>query len=153
VWSRDDRGEFILDIDTPTRKVVRYRRVVGAKTATLDGVALDFSQEPGFPDGMCDCGDGTVIVAYYNPELVVAGRAVRYSLATGMALEEWTTPGSPRVTCPVLVSRPEGVKLILTTATEGMPAVQREKCPNAGHLFIADTNLAACPPAEVIHLG
>ena len=153
VATRDARGLLVLDIDTPTRKVVRYRLEVGTKSAVPDGVALDLTGEPGFPDGMCDGGDGTVIVAFYNPDPIAAGRAVRYYLASGSAVEEWTTPGSPRVTCPALVQRPDGVKLILTTATEGMPADQREKCPNAGNLFIADTDLKACPPTEVVRLG
>jgi sugar lactone lactonase YvrE len=153
VFTRDARGPVLLDIDTPTRKVVRYRREVGVKTATPDGVVLDLASEPGFPDGMCDCGDGTVIVAFYNPDPIPAGRAVRYDLASADAIEEWTTPGSPRVTCPALVLRPDGVKLFLTTATEGMPADQREKCPEAGNLFIADTDFKSCPPIEVVRLG
>lgn len=152
VFTHDARGLVLLDIDTPTRKVAKYRREVGVKSATADGVALDLSGEPGFPDGMCDCGDGTVIVAFYNPDPIPAGRAVRYDLATGIAVEEWTTPGSPRVTCPALVQRPDGVKLILTTATEGMPADQRRMCPEAGNLFIADTDFKTCPPVEVVRL-
>ncbi len=148
----DDRGLILFDIDTPMRKVVRYRLDVTARTATPDGTALDLSNQVGFPDGMCDCGDGTVIVAFYNPEFAEAGRAVRFNLSTGEAVEEWTTPGSPRVTCPLLVKRPEGVKLLLTTATEGMSAEMRMKCPTAGCLFIADTQLADCPPPEVVRL-
>lgn len=150
VFATDERGLALYDIDTPTRKVVRYRFDVAARTATPDGVALDLSNEPGFPDGMCDCGDGSVIVAFYNPDPVEAGRAVRYSLTNGEALEEWRTPGSPRVTCPLLVKRPDGVRLILTTATEGMPADQRAKCPNAGALFIAPTTLETIPAPEVV---
>jgi sugar lactone lactonase YvrE len=132
--------------------VVRYRLDVAARTAAPDGVALDLADQVGFPDGMCDCGDGTVIVAFYNPDFAEAGRAVRFNLTTGEAVEEWTTPGSPRVTCPLLVKRTDGVKLILTTATEGMPADMRAKCANAGCLFIADTQLADCPPPEVVRL-
>ena len=101
---------------------------------------------------MCDCGDGTVIVAFYNPDLAEAGRAVRFDLTSGKAVEQWTTTGSPRVTCPLLVKRPDGVKLILTTATEGMPAEMRAWCPNAGCLFIADTQLATCPEPEWVRL-
>ncbi len=152
VFATDDRGLILFDIDTPTRKVVRYRLDVAARTATPDGVALDLADQPGFPDGMCDCGDGSVIVAFYNPDFVEAGRAVRFNLATGEALEEWLTPGSPRVTCPLLVKRPDGVKLVLTTATEGMPADMRAKSPNAGCLFIADTQFADCPVPEVVRL-
>jgi len=42
---------------------------------------------------------------------------------------------------------------VLTTATEGMPAEQRENCPNAGLLFIADTDFPACPPCETVKLS
>jgi len=148
----DERGLVLFDIDTPTRKVMRYRLDVAARTATHDGVALDLADQVGFPDGMCDCGDGSVIIAFYNPDYSDAGKAIRFNLSTGHAVEEWTTPGSPRVTCPLLVKRPDGVKLILTTATEGMPAEMRAKCPNAGCLFIADTQFESCPEPELVRL-
>jgi sugar lactone lactonase YvrE len=148
----DERGLLLFDIDTPKRNVVRYRLDVAARTATPDGVAIDLADQVGFPDGMCDCGDGSVIIAFYNPEYADAGKAIRFDLATGKAIEEWTTPGSPRVTCPLLVNRPDGVKLILTTATEGMPAEMRARCPNAGCLFIADTQLESCPEPELVRL-
>ena len=152
VFATDARGLILYDIDTPTRKVARYRLDIAGRKATPDGVAIDVANQTGFPDGMCDCGDGTVIIAFYNPDFAAAGKAIRFSLSTGEAIEEWTTPGSPRVTCPLLVKRPDGVKLILTTATEGMPADMRAKCPNAGCLFIADTDLASCPETEVLRL-
>jgi len=152
VFASDTRGLILYDIDTPKRNVVRYRLDVASRQATPEGVVLDLAGETGFPDGMCDCGDGTVIVAFYNPDFAVAGRAVRFELRTGKAIEDWTTPGSPRVTCPLLVKRPEGVKLILTTASEGMPAEMRARCPSAGCLFIADTQLAICPEPEVVRL-
>jgi sugar lactone lactonase YvrE len=148
----DERGLILFDIDTPKRNVARYRLDVEARSVVADGVALDLTDQPGFPDGMCDCGDGSVIIAFYNPTLLPAGRAVRFDLVTGKAIEEWTTPGSPRVTCPLLVKRPDGVKLVLTTATEGMPAEMRLKCPNAGCLFIADTRLESCPDPELVRL-
>src|SRR5262249_45799816 len=57
VFASDRRGLILFDIDTPTRKVVRYRLDVVARRATPDGVAIDTAGVPGFPDGMCDCGD------------------------------------------------------------------------------------------------
>lgn len=152
VFATDTRGLVLYDIDTPTRKVARYRLDVAARKVTPDGTALDLGGEIGFPDGMCDCGDGSVIVAFYNPNFAEAGRAVRYDLTNGNAIEEWLMPGSPRVTCPLLVERPDGVKLILTTATEGMPPEMRARCPNAGCLFIADTQLPTCPEPEFVRL-
>lgn len=149
VFAKDADGLLLYDIDTPTRVVMRYRLDVQQRTAKAEGVALDLRGEPGFPDGMCDCGDGTVIVAFYNPDPLPAGRAARFRLGTGELIEDWTTPGSPRVTCPLLVKRPDGVKLILTTATEGMP----KPWANAGCLFIADTRFTEIPTAEVVRLG
>jgi sugar lactone lactonase YvrE len=150
---RRDNGSWLLfDIDTPTRRVVRYRLDVVARTATPEGVAVDTSAQTGLPDGMCDCGDGSVIVAFYNPGYAEAGRAVRFDLATGQPLDEWTTPGSPRVTCPLLVEGEGGVELLLTTATEGMPPDLRVRCPNAGSLFLAPTGLGTCPEPEAVRL-
>lgn len=153
VFTRDARGPILLDIDTPTHTVARYRMEVGSRSVVPDGIALDLHDQPGSPDGMRGCGDGTVVVAFYNKDPIPAGRAVRFDLNTGKPVEEWTTPGSPRVTCPLLVKRPDGVKLIVTTATEGMPADQRQKCPQAGNLFFADTGLADCPPQEPVRLS
>lgn len=153
VFASDARGMILYDIDTPTKQVVGYHFDLASRTAAPDGVAIDTAAIPGFPDGMCDCGDGTVIIAFYNPGPVAAGRAVRFDLATGKSLEEWTTPGSPRVTCPLLVKRPEGVKLVLTTATEGIAADLRQQSPEAGNLFIGDTQLGSCPAVEAIRLA
>jgi sugar lactone lactonase YvrE len=153
VFGRDPRGRVLYDIDTPTRSVVRYRMEVGSRTVKRESVALDLRDQPGFPDGMRGCGDGTAIIAFYNPDRSDAGRAVRFDLTTGRTIEEWMTPGSPRVTCPLLVKRPDGVKLVLTTATEGMPAEMRAMCPEAGNLFIADTSLTDCPAEEVVRVS
>ena len=78
--------------------VAEVRERCQVRTATSDGVALDLANQVGFPDGMRGCGDGTAIIAIYNPELAEAGRAVRFNLATSEAVQEWT-PGSPRCHC------------------------------------------------------
>lgn len=147
-----DGGRTLFDIDTPRRVVMRYRFELESRTLTEEGVALDLRSHEAFPDGMCDAGDGTVIVAFYNPYRRGAGVAERYRLGSGELLERWETPGSPRVTCPLLAKRPDGVKLILTTATEGMPANLRAESPHAGNLFVADTALDSTPPEEIVRL-
>ena len=136
-----DGGRTLFDIDTPRKVVTRHRFDAGARTLTEDGIAIDLRGRDDFPDGRCDAGDGTVIIAFYNPAFAEVGLAVRYDLLSGEALEEWATPGSPRVTCPCLFQSVDGVKLLLTTATEGMPAEMRARCLNAGALFLADTSL------------
>jgi sugar lactone lactonase YvrE len=101
---------------------------------------------------MIDAGDGSVIIAFYNPAPVSDGRAILFELRTGAAIEEWTTPSSPRVTCPLLIERDGRVRLVLTTATEGMPEQQRADCPHAGDLFWAQTGFVSIPAAEVVRL-
>ena len=147
-----DGGRTLFDIDTPRKVVTRYRFDAAGRTLLEEGIAIDLQERTDFPDGMCDCGDGTAIIAFYNPAFAEVGLAVRYNLATGVAIEEWATPGSPRVTCPCLVPRPDGVKLLLTTATEGMPAEMRTRCTDAGKLFFADTSLKATPTPAIVRL-
>ena len=147
-----DGGRTLFDIDTPRKVVTHYELDIETRTPTERGIALDLRHRADFPDGMVDAGDGTVIVAFYNPEYADAGRAERFRLHTGEVLDEWLTPGSPRVTCPLLFEEGGAVKLLLTTADEGMAPELRAKCPNAGCLFVADTGLSAVPPAEVVRL-
>ena len=124
-------GMTLYDIDTPRRNVIRYRLDIDGRKLHEEGVVLDLSSRAGFPDGMCAGAQGTVIIAFYNPEPVAAGRAIRFDLRTGEAIEEWTTPGSPRVTCPLLCAVEATTHLFLTTAVEGMPD-DAAKCPDAG---------------------
>ncbi len=147
-----DGGRTLYDIDTPRKVVAEYELDVEKRTLIERGIALDLRHRPDSPDGMVDAGDGTVIVAFYNPEYAAAGRAVRFRLHTGEVLDEWLTPGSPRVTCPLLFGEGGAVKLLLTTAAEGMAPELRARCPNAGGLFVADTGLSALPPAEVVRV-
>ncbi|HKA07454.1 MAG TPA: SMP-30/gluconolactonase/LRE family protein [Gemmataceae bacterium] len=153
VFSRDADGLILFDIDTPRKNVVRYRLDVAGRGLLDQCEVLDVREQPGFPDGMVAAGDDSVIIAFYNPEPVSHGRAVHFDLHTGEAIEEWTTHGSPRVTCPLLVERDGRIRLVLTTATEGMPASMRQACPNAGNLFWAETSIASLPPSELVRLG
>jgi sugar lactone lactonase YvrE len=152
VFRRDGADLLLYDIDTPRRTVARYRLDVARHTAAPDGVVLDVGDVTGFPDGMVWADERSVIIAFFDPGDAAVGRAIRYDLTTGRPLERWTAPGSPRVTCPVLVAQDGRQKLVLTTAVEGMPADQRAACPNAGNLLIADTSLTTPPVPEVLRL-
>ncbi len=147
-----DGGRTLFDIDTPRKVVTRYRFDAEARTLAEIGIAIDLRGREDFPDGMCDAGEGKVIIAFYNPGFAEAGLAALFDVNTSTKIEEWATPGSPRVTCPGLVRGDDGVKLLLTTATEGMPAEMRARCPNAGALFLADTAISALPPASRVVL-
>jgi sugar lactone lactonase YvrE len=132
---------------------VRYRLDLSGRRVSDEREVLNVREQSGFPDGMVAAAADSVIIAFYNPEPVSHGRAVRFDLRTGKGIEEWTTPGSPRVTCPLLVERDGRARLILTTATEGMPSEMREACPNAGNLFWAETSIATLPPSEFVRLA
>ncbi|MBM4001076.1 MAG: SMP-30/gluconolactonase/LRE family protein [Planctomycetes bacterium] len=141
---RADGSYTVLDIDTPTRRVVRYRLDVERAVLEDEGIALDLSESESYPDGMVSTPDGRgVIIAFYNPNDRPFGEARQFSLDTGRVETIWRVPGSPRVTCPRLVRWRGGTWLILTTAVEGMPEERRDRAPNAGSLFVAPTSYAA----------
>jgi sugar lactone lactonase YvrE len=152
VFAREGHDLILFDIDTPRRSVMRYRLDLERRSLEAEGMAVNLQDVEGFPDGMVDAGERTAIIAIYNPFRGGAGRALRYDLISGGLMEEWITPGSPRVTCPLLLERGDSVNLVLTTAVEGMPKEQRRQSPEAGNLFIADTTLQRVPPAHVLHI-
>ena len=128
----------LFDIDTPRKKVTKYVLDMQTRSLESDGTAIDLHDVDAMPDGMADCGDGTVVIAFYNPASVPNGKAIRYDLTTSEAIEEWIVPGSPRVTCPLVYSWNGSRFLLLTTAVEGMDDETRMKAPNAGCLFQCD---------------
>ena len=153
VFARDASGLVLYDIDTPRRVVSRYRLDLERRSLVEEGIAVDLRPVDGFPDGMADVGDGTAIIAMYNPGPVNDGRAYHYNLGTGERLGEWVVPGSPRVTCPLLVEQENCVQLVLTTAVEGMPADRRRDCSHAGELFIAETTFLSVPRVDLVELS
>jgi len=143
----------LLDIDTPTKQVVSYRLDVSAGTLSDSRVVVDLTADSDFPDGMIATPDGlSVIIAFYNPHDAEHGTARQYSLATGTLEAVWTVPGSPRVTCPQLVSLDGRIQLVLTTADEGMTPEQQRRHPQAGCLFIGDTDFTSLPDTPVFAL-
>jgi sugar lactone lactonase YvrE len=129
----------LLDIDTPTRKVLSYPLDLETGRVGAPRVALDLSSEPAFPDGMIATPDGrSVVIAFYDPRDVPFGQARQYRLDTGAVEMVWRTPGSPRVTCPQWLRLRGEPRLVLTTAAEHMSPEQRNRHPRAGALFIGE---------------
>jgi sugar lactone lactonase YvrE len=91
----------------------------------------------------------SVIISFYNPNDVACGETRQYSIADGTLEQVWTSPGSPRVTCPRLVSTPNGIRLVVTTAVEHMTAEQIARYPNAGCLMWGATPFSQVPPSPV----
>lgn len=132
----------LFDIDSPTRRVVAYRVNTEMGQIESERVVVDLANDPGVPDGMTMTLNGkSLIVSLYNPNAAPFGRTVQYSIATGSIEHEWHTLGSPQATCPQLVAWQGRVWLVITTAEEHMPVERRADSPEAGSLFIAETDI------------
>lgn len=133
-------GLELIDIDTPTLKIVAYPLDIAAARIGSPRTIIDLTGSQSFPDGaiLSPAGD-SIIVSMYNPSAAPEGETREYSLVDGGLRRVWATPGSPRNTCPNLIHHNDRVHLVITTAVEGMPADQRRDSPNAGCLFHAET--------------
>ncbi len=143
----------LLDIDSPEKTVVAYPFSVEDATIGDPQVIIDLQKGDVFPDGMVLTPDGkSVIVAMYNPSDAWQGEAKQFRLSDGQLEEVWQTKGSPQVTCPLLMRTGGHVKLILTTAAEHMSADKHKRHPDAGCIFIAETEFDGVPDQPVFRL-
>ncbi|WP_145273947.1 SMP-30/gluconolactonase/LRE family protein [Planctomycetes bacterium SV_7m_r] len=132
----------LIDIDSPTRQIVRYPLDIQAGTLGTREVIIDLTDDPAVPDGMILTPDGTrLIVAMFLPQAATFGETRMYDLASGELLVTWRTPLSSQNTCPALVELDGQLKLVITTAVENMTAEDQAMCSNAGKLFIGDSSL------------
>jgi len=138
---------YLIDIDSPTRRVVRYRLDLQAGTVQDCQTIIDLSTLDGVPDGMVLTPDEqSAVISLYNPNPAEFGETRQYSLLDGSLEAIWRTPHSPQATCPLLIDHPDGsVKLVITTALEMMPQERKSHSPNAGGLFVADTSFHQAP--------
>jgi sugar lactone lactonase YvrE len=143
---RNSAGATLIDIDTGPKRIGRYRLDAKLEHVLEAGLVKAPESLPAFPDGMRPAPDGeSVIVAYYNAGAVADGLAQQIRLSDGAVVCEWVVPGSPRVTCPEFVRLDGKVKVLFTTAVEGMPAEVRALAPGAGWMYVADTEFAEVP--------
>ncbi len=139
-----DGGLYLYDIDSPTKKVVRYEIDIDAATLSPPQTIIDLGDEPAVPDGMTITPDGRgLIVAIFKTEPAEYGETRCYDITSGEITRVWRTPGSPQNTCPALVRLGDCVKVIITTAVENMPPGVLADCPDAGRLFVGETDYDA----------
>ena len=139
----DDDGLELIDIDSPTRQVVSYPIDIESGTLGEPEVVLDLTDDAAVPDGaIVTPDDKGIIVSMFLPQAADHGETRLYDLATGQLKRIWQTPGSPQNTCPALVRHDGSIKLVITTAVENMTPEDQAACPNAGRLFIADTDFS-----------
>lgn len=155
LFLRHEAGATLIDIDSSPKTVTRYRLGHALDSIMAEGTVVAPHALPAFPDGMRPTHDErSVVIAFYNPEPVADGVARAYSIDTGEVECEWVIPGSPRVTCPEFLELDGKVKLLFTTAMEGMPEEIRSIAPGAGCLYLADTPYKAIPaPPPLVHWG
>ncbi|GAA5504932.1 hypothetical protein Rcae01_00371 [Novipirellula caenicola] len=133
----------LYDIDSPTRQIVRYALDIDAGTLGDPTVVIDLTKDPAVPDGAILTPDGKhVIVSMFLPDVADFGSTRMYDIVSGDLVCEWQTPGSPQNTCPALVRHDGKIQLVITTAVENMAPDAKAKCPNAGQLFLAETDIA-----------
>lgn len=149
-----DGGRFLIDIDSPTKKVVRYPIRIKDGTLGEAELVVDVGDLEAVPDGMTMSPDEqSVIISFYNPNPAEFGETRQYSLYDGSLEHIWLTPGSPQATCPLLLQMDDGsIRIVITTAVEHMSAERRVDAPNAGGIFIADTRFTSSPTTPQLPL-
>ncbi|MFO0011365.1 MAG: SMP-30/gluconolactonase/LRE family protein [Planctomycetota bacterium] len=138
----DEHRILLYDIDSPTRQVVKYTIDLLSGTSDEPRVVIDLRTEAGVPDGMTMTPDGrSAIISLYQPEPAPQGRTIQVSFETGEVEKVWTVDASPQVTCPQWVSYNGNAALVMTTAVENMPSSRRAESPNAGSIFMCETEI------------
>lgn len=146
----DGNACLLYDIDTPTKTVVSYRLDLGLGRLTEKHQVLDLRACSDFPDGMIMTADQkSLIISFYNPNPAAFGETRQYRIEDGKLERVWRTVGSPQATCPQLVEWEGKIRMIITTAVEHMPKERQGDSPNAGCLFVAETDFTQASEAPV----
>ena len=141
ILSSEPGGSVLLDIDSPTRKIVSYPIDIDAGALGEASTVIDFSGDPAVPDGAILTPDQSgIIVSMFRPEVAEFGETRLYDRQTAELRCVWQTPGSPQNTCPALVRHAGALKLIITTAVEHLSPEDQLKCPDAGRIFVGETD-------------
>jgi sugar lactone lactonase YvrE len=139
-------ADTLIDIDTLPKTISRYQIDHADGQIHSRSLVIPPDSLPALPDGLRPTPDGEgIVVAFYNPAPVADGVAQEIRLSDGAVVAEWRVPGSPRVTCPEFVRVGSEIRIIFTTAVEGMTEEVRRIAPEAGTLFWAPTPYTALP--------
>lgn len=145
---------LLFDIDSPRKQITVSSLNIEAGYVGASKVVVDLTSEDVFPDGMILTPDHrSLIVAIYNPNDAEFGEARQYSIASGELEAVWECPGAAQVTCPQLFQTRSGVQLILTTAVEHLPPDRLGKQPNAGCLFVGNTDFTSAGDQPLFSVG
>lgn len=132
----DDQHIALLDIDTPTKKVVQYTINTESGAIEQEKIVADLADDIAFPDGMTASLDGeSVWISMYNPNPAPFGRTIQVDLESGAIVDEVLTPDSPQATCPQWFVFEDQLFLVITTAIEHMSSDRLRESSSAGALY------------------
>lgn len=126
-WNSDNT--IMYYIDTPTRKIVAYDYDVSTGNISNKRVAIDTTNEQGWPDGMTIDTDGMLWVAFWGGWCVT-----QYNPHTAEILQKIQLPAA-HITCPSFGGETL-TDLYVTSARKDLTKDELEKQPFAGSVFV-----------------
>jgi len=135
-WSPDEGTMYY--IDSPTRRVSAFDYRAETGEIRRRRTVVDFSSEPGEPDGMAVDAEGMIWVAHWG-----GWRITRFDPEKGKAIEHISFPASQVASC--CFGGRSLQELYVTTARIGLDADAVTKQPLAGGLFRLKTNVKGLP--------
>ncbi|MEO1029982.1 MAG: SMP-30/gluconolactonase/LRE family protein [Bacteroidota bacterium] len=126
VWTKDKKTMYY--IDTPTSQIKAYDYNDETGHISNERVAVEISEDLGFPDGMTIDADDMVWVGMWNGNAVI-----RFNPKTGALLEKIDVPAHNVTSCAFGGDHLE--TLYITTAKLDMTDEELKKYPLAGSLF------------------
>ncbi|REG92090.1 SMP-30/gluconolactonase/LRE family protein [Algoriphagus antarcticus] len=129
-WTADNQTFYF--IDTPTRQIKAYHFELETGEIEFNRVAVEISEELGFPDGMCIDQEGMLWVAHYGGSGVY-----RWNPTTGELIEKIELPVPHVTSCAFGGSNMD--TLLITTAQENLSKDQLKEYPLSGDVFLVKT--------------
>jgi len=126
VWTKDKKTMYY--IDTPTSQIKAYDYDNATGSISNERVAVEISEELGYPDGMTIDDDDMVWVGMWNGNAVI-----RFNPKTGEILQKIEVPAHNITSCAF---GGESLDILyITSATVDMTDEEKEKYPLAGSVF------------------
>lgn len=135
-WSPDNR--FFYLIDTPTKRVTKYRYYVETGEISDPEAVIEFLEGEGFPDGMTIDAEGNLWIAHWG-----GGKVTNWNPETGELLQTVEVPALNVTSCAF--GGEELNELYITTARNGMNEAELAQYPHAGGLFKVRTAVKGMP--------
>lgn len=136
VWSSQER--FMYYIDTPTRRVDRYRYDKSDLEILYDGIAFHIPEGTGVPDGMAIDENGNLWIAQWGGSGVYC-----YNPYTGDLLAKVEVPAPNVASCAFGGANLDS--LYITTARAGLTDEQLKDYPLSGSVFVCKPGVKGTP--------